>query len=58
MFHASGCTMSLVSWDCHTVDQGSCTSIRVVGVLAHFPSHPITLGGPACLTSGPVPHLQ
>jgi hypothetical protein len=58
MFHASGCTTPLVSWDCHTRDQGPRTSIRLMGVLARFPGHPTKTGGPTRLMSGPGPHLQ
>jgi hypothetical protein len=39
LLHASGEIASFVSWNYSAEDQGSCTSFRVVGMLAHVPSH-------------------
>jgi hypothetical protein len=56
MFHALSCAAPLAYLDYSAENQGSHTLFEVMGMIAHIPSCPATLGASAWLMSGPGPH--
>jgi hypothetical protein len=55
MSHKRSCVMPLACWDYSVEEQRPHTLFEEVGVMAHLPWYPATLGGLASLMCGPGP---
>jgi hypothetical protein len=58
MSHALSSAAPLACWDYSVEDQGPRTLFEIVGMMAHIPSCPTTLGRLVLLMSGLSPHSQ